>query len=225
MSELPTTATCPWSEVQARARTGDVILFSGSQWTSELIIMLERCDFSHCGVFFVVADEQEAQRCALPRGVYMAECDFDEREDWSTGNAEFSGVQLTRDSEKRLRAYEGKVFWLPLTRSSESNLVRNQLLKPYLADLCGYCPYNANIVTWFTSGLRRHTTPTCNTRDDKGHYCISFVCEALQTMHVMAQSFNPFNVHFNTLTTPDRRTRLMTTNNVFSEIIYEIKEL
>ncbi len=222
MTELNTRT---WSEVQAGARTGDLILFCGSHWTSQLITMLERCDFSHCAVFFVVADEREAQLCALPRGVYMAECDFDAHGDWSTGNAEVSGVQWIRDSQERLRAYDGQVFWVPLTRSSESNLVRNQLLKPYLAQLCGYCPYNANLQTWVISGLRGHITPTCDTRKDKGHYCISFVCEALQTMQVMTRRFNPFNVHFNTLTEPWRRTQLMASNNVFSETIFEIKDL
>ncbi len=189
-----------------------------------MIGMLERRDYSHSAVLYVISDENESQRCALPRGIYLAECDFDAHGDWSTGNPDFSGVQLVRDTEARLRDYDGKVFWVPLTRCRESNLVRNLLLKPYLAAQCGYCPYNKSLETWLLSGFRAHRTPECNTREIKGHYCISFVCEALQTMQVMSTTFNPFNVHFNTLTEQWRRTQMMIPGNEFSTSIFEIRQ-
>ena len=205
------------------ARTGDMILFSGSEWTSKMISLLERRNYSHSAILYVIANEYESQRCALPCGVYLAESDLTPHGDWSTGQRDFSGVQLVRDAEARLREYEGIVHWIPLVETRETNLVRNLLLKPYLAEQCGHCPYNKSLQTWLMSGLRSHITPLCNTRDLKGHYCISFVCEALQTMQVMSHTFNPFNAHFNTLTESWRRNPLMVTGNVFSESTFEIK--
>ena len=220
-----TTGRCTWDAVRAGAQTGDMLLFCGTALESRIVEMLERRNYSHCAMLVVVANDTEAQRCAWPVGVYVVESDLAAHGDWATGNAAWTGVQLVRDSATRVRNYEGTVYWVPLTRTAESNLTRTLLLKPYLAQLCGYCPYNLNLIDWGVSGLRGHETPQCDTRDLHGHYCISFVCEALQTMQVMTPAaFNAFNVHFNSLTEPWRRVRLMTPGNTFSDCIWEIEK-
>ena len=101
-----------YREIRNRMQPGDVIAFSGKGNLSEIIKWATRSQVSHVGVILqsqllLVEDTPQAR--------------FFNQVIESTSLNGFSGVTITRLSD-RVYAYDGDMWWLPLSEESRRNL-------------------------------------------------------------------------------------------------------
>lgn len=100
-----------YAEVRAKMQPGDIIAFAGTSDFSELIKWVTRSSVSHIGIIL---------QSKLLIGDSAQDGFFNQIIESSTING-FSGVSINRLSD-RIHAYDGQVWWLPLSDSARENL-------------------------------------------------------------------------------------------------------
>ena len=100
-----------YEEIRDRMQPGDVIAFSGKGNLSEVIRWATRSQVSHVGVVL----QSKLLVGATPQDGFFNQIIE------STSLNGFSGVTITRLSD-RVYAYDGDMWWLPLSEESRENL-------------------------------------------------------------------------------------------------------
>jgi len=105
------TQVVEYSEVRSRMKPGDIIAFAGTSDFSELIKWMTRSSVSHIGILL---------QSKLLIGDTPQEGFFNQIIESATING-FSGVSINRLSD-RIHAYDGQVWWLPLSDEARERL-------------------------------------------------------------------------------------------------------
>lgn len=108
-----------YQEVRERMRPGDVLAFSGKGNFSELIKWATRGPVSHVGMVLHAELKFPGKTWTRPYYNQVVE---------STSLGGFSGVAISRCS-RRLAAYDGAVWWLPLSEEIRSRLNEQRLIE------------------------------------------------------------------------------------------------
>lgn len=163
--------TNQYDKVRLEIRTGDIFAFGGKGNFSELIKTVTRANVSHVGVALVSAMADGGERVQIVE---------------STSLDGFSGVCISQTS-KRLPAYDGEVWWLPL--GGQARAAVNQSGRAFEDFLLGQIgkPYDMSQAVKAGIDLLDRFGPGHNREDFSKLFCSELAAAALENV----QAFGP----------------------------------
>lgn len=170
MSETGMKAGAAPLATSALPEAGDVVLFSGKGWSSDVVRLFTRSCWSHVGL--VVRDLAHTEPLLLEANT------LSEVSDVRTGR-QMPGVSLVALTDK-LHAYEGRVV-IRRWHGEESVDHRREKLAALAHDLL-HRPYCNYVASWICRGLR--TLP-------RGMFCSELVAEVYRRAGWLPADFNP----------------------------------
>lgn len=160
-----------YASIRGKMQPGDIIAFAGKKPVSDAIKLFTNSNVSHVGI--VLHSELVGDETAQPnRRVRVAE-------------ATAEGVQFSRLSHLE-EAYEGELWWLPLSDEARRKLDKQKLID-FLLDQEGK-PYDyGQAVKAAIDGILDVLGPTANREDFDKFFCSELVVAALEKAGVLGQ--------------------------------------
>lgn len=158
-----------YASIRCKMQPGDIIAFAGKKPVSEAIKLFTNSNVSHVGI--VLHSELVGYDTAQPnRRVRVAE-------------ATAEGVQFTRLSQFE-EAYEGELWWLPLSDEARRKLDKQKLID-FLLEQEGK-PYDySDAVKAAVDGILEALGFTANREDFDKFFCSELVVAALEKAGVL----------------------------------------
>ena len=144
--------------------TGDIILFSGNYFISNIIEFITNSKYSHIAVIIknpnFFDDKME--------GIYMLESGYEDKPDSENDRIKF-GVQLTK-LEDVIKSYKGDIFIRKLSCIRDESFYKK--IDQIHSDVHNL-PYDLNIFDWIKAGLHLKIG---NVQKKNTYWCSALVC-------------------------------------------------
>jgi len=169
-----------WKE---ELKTGDCVLFSGSEFVSKIIKKLLHTPYSHVGMIVKMKDITKTKLEEQTEEIFVVEADWDDGDHFSD-NAIYGIV--ANKFEDRMKSYIGDVIWVaPLKQPLSENQCKA------IVDYVWECK-NTRVKFDMSQGLKL-SLHVQNVESPKSVFCSEFVAFALKKAGVIGEDVNPSN--------------------------------